>query len=138
MKKASYQILATVILLFAGLQLHGQHYIGMQKDRIAGIVKQQNPNFRIDNSAVNHTYHYLKFVDDVSEQTMLFFLSDNDVCTYVRWISDYANLTDITIQLNRQYDKAGEKRWSYSEGGKRFLVTLEEGEWYFTVNINQE
>jgi hypothetical protein len=118
--------------------VNGQHYIGMQKDKIAEVLKQQNPDFRIDNSTVNSTYHYLKFVDDVSEQTILFFLSANEECTYVRWMSDYANLNDITNLLNTQYKKAGENRWFYFNEGKRFTVALEEGEWYFTVNINQE
>lgn len=138
MKKYARHIFTVLVLLLAGLQVSGQHYIGLHSDRIATELKRQNPDFRLDNSAVNNTYHYLKFVDDVSEQTMLFFLSDKDVCMYVRWMSDYANLTEITNLLNTEYKKAGEKRWTYSEGDKRFSVTLEEGEWYFTVNMNPE
>ena len=138
MGKTARHIGIGVVLLFAGLQVNAQHYIGLHRDRIATELKKQNPDFRPDDSAVNNTYHYLKFVDDVSEQTILFFLSDNDVCTYVRWMSDYANLTDITHLLNREYRSAGEKRWTYTEGGKRFRITLEEEEWYFTVNINPE
>jgi len=138
MKKTARHIGAMVVILLTGMQVNGQHYIGLHKDRIATELKRQNPDFRLDKSSVNNTYHYLKFVDDVSEQTMLFFLSDNDVCIYVRWMSDYANLTDITNLLNKEYRKAGEKHWTYSEGGSRFRVNLEEGEWYFTVNITPE
>ena len=130
--------LAMLVLLLAVVQVNGQHYIGMHKDKIPGALKMQNPDFRYDNSALNDTYNYLKFVDDVSEQTMLFFLSDNDECIYVRWISDYANLTEITNTLNSKYKRTGEKEWTYSDSGKRFVINLEEGEWYFTLNIAQE
>jgi len=117
---------------------HGQNFIGLHKDNIAKVLRQDHPDFRIDNSSVNNTYKYLKFIDSVSEQTILFFLSDDDMCTYVRWISDYANLNDMIGMLNRTYKKNGEKSWTYSHDGKHYAVTLEEEEWYFTVNIRKE
>lgn len=126
------------VLMLALLSVHGQNYIGMHKDDIAKVLKQQNPDFRIDNSVINNTYHYLKFEDKISEQTILFFLSEDDVCKYVRWISDYANLNDMMGMLNREYRPIGDKTWTYSHDGKIYTVRLEEEKWYFTVNIREE
>lgn len=131
-------IMTFIVFMHALLFCSGQNFIGMHKDNIADALKQDYPDFRLDNTNVNDTYNYLKFVDNISEQTILFFLSDDDVCTYVRWISDYANLNDMTGMLNQKYRKNGEKSWTYSQNGKSYAVTLEEGEWYFTVNIREE
>jgi len=69
---------------------------------------------------------------------MLFFLSDKDICTYVRWMSDYSNLTDIIAELDRTYKKKDEKTWQYSEKNQEYMVRLEEGEWFFTVSIRKK
>ncbi len=86
---------------------YGQNFIGLTKDQIPVLLKSVNPQFKLDRNAVNHTYNYLKYVDKISEQTMLFFMSEKNICTYVRWMSDYANLNDITSLLNRNYRKNG-------------------------------
>lgn len=130
--------LVLFVLIHVVFPVQGQNYIGMHKDQIADALRENNPDFRLDNTTVNQVYKYLKFVDNVSEQTMLFFLSENDICTYVRWISDYANLNDIMTALNSKYTKNKDKSWAYTENGKRYSVKLEEDEWYFTVNIQEE
>lgn len=126
-----------LLMLFLPFETEGQSFIGMHKDEIPGLLKTVNPQFKLDRTAVNRTYNYLKFVDKVSEQTILFFLSDTDVCTYVRWMADYANLTDMTGMLNRKYRRNGPNSWTYSEKGENYSVTLVEEEWYFTVSFRK-
>ncbi|MBN1159329.1 MAG: hypothetical protein JXA61_08095 [Bacteroidales bacterium] len=138
MKAGSRTILTLVFFIFALPLLQGQNYIGMHKDDIENVLRRDHPHFRADLSTVNNTFKYLKFVDDVSEQTILFFLSDGDVCTYVRWISDYANLNDMIGMLDGNYKKIGEKRWTYSQDGRHYAVKLEEEDWYFTISIREE
>jgi hypothetical protein len=118
-------------------ELKGQNFIGMSKSAIPELLKTRYPQFKLDKGAVNHAYNYLKFVDKISEQTLLFFLSDKNVCTYVRWISDYSNLSDMTAMLNKNYRKSGANSWTYTDKGEDFTVTLVEGEWYFTVSFRK-
>jgi len=115
----------------------GQNFIGLHKNEIQGMLKKVNPQFKLDRGVINHTYNYLKFVDKVSEQTILFFLSDRDSCTYVRWMSDYSNLGDMTGMLNHKYRKDGPNKWSYTDKGSDYSVTLVEDEWYFTVSYRK-
>jgi len=117
---------------------YGQNFIGLTKDQIPVLLKSVNPQFKLDRNAVNHTYNYLKYVDKISEQTILFFMSERNTCTYVRWMSDYANLNDITSMLNRNYRKNGSGKWSYTDKGETYTVTLVEEEWYFTVTIRKD
>ena len=115
-----------------------QNYIGMKKTDIIKIMQKDQPQFKLDTSSVNRTYKYIKLVDRISEQTMLFFLDENNTCTYVRWMSDYANLNDIMAELNKKYKKKDKKTWSYVDKAQEFIVTLEEGEWFFTVGIRKK
>jgi len=126
-----------LLMMLIPVETNGQNFIGLHEDEIAGLLKTVNPQFKLDRNAVNRAYNYLKFVDKVSEQTILFFISDSDVCTYVRWMADYANLTDMTGMLNRKYLRNGPNSWSYSENGDNYTVTLVEEEWYFTVSFRK-
>jgi|WetSurMetagenome_2_1015567.scaffolds.fasta_scaffold332884_2 hypothetical protein len=137
MQKRSGYLGFFLFALTCSFETEGQNFIGLHKSEIAGLLKTINPQFKLDNNAVNHTYNYLKFVDKISEQTILFFLSDSDVCTYVRWMADYANLHDLTGMLNQNYHKQGPNAWLYKDKGCNYKVTLEEEEWYFTISFRK-
>jgi hypothetical protein len=137
MKTGTGYIGLILFILTCSFTMDGQNFIGLHKNEIAGMLKKVNPQFKLDNSAVNHTYNYLKFVDKVSEQTILFFLSDQDECTFVRWMADYANLSDLTSMLNQNYRKIGPNSWSYTDKGKKYSVTLVEEDWYFTLSFRK-
>jgi hypothetical protein len=136
--KRGYSYTIVFFLLIAGLvELKGQNFIGMPKSAIPAMLKTMHPEFKLDKGAVNHAYNYLKFVDKVSEQTLLFFLSEKEICTYVRWISDYSNLSDMTTMLNHNYHKSSANSWTYTDKGDDYTVSLTEGEWYFTVSFRK-
>ncbi len=127
-----------LLFLLSSFGTYGQNYIGMHRDSIQKILRKDFPDFRLDNSTTNNTYNYLKFVDRVKDQTVLFFLSNNDRCSRVRWISDYSNLSDMKIMLDKKYRKEGDKKWIYKFGGKDYGITLDEEEWYFTVSFFED
>lgn len=137
MKNGTVYIGLLLFTLTFSMTTKGQNFIGLPKSEISGLLKTVNPHFKPDRNAINPTYKYLKYVDKIGEQTILFFLSDKDVCTFVRWICDYSNLTDMTDMLNRKYHKNGPNLWSYSEKGSNYVVTLVEDEWYFTVSFRK-
>jgi hypothetical protein len=124
------RVLLLPIVLAFSFHAAAQNYIGMQKDEIIKVLQKERPAFKLDKNAVNRSYNVIKFVDKISEQTMLFFLSEKDICTYVRWMSDYSNLTEIMGELDSTYKKKDEKTW--------YVVRLEEGDWFFTVSIRKK
>jgi hypothetical protein len=127
-----------LLLFFASfISSEAQNFIGLNSSEIAGVMKSAYPQFKLDKNAVNTTYKYLKYVDKISEQTILFFLSDKDFCTYVRWMSDYANLNDMTSMLNKNYKKSGVNTWAFTDKGEKYSVKLEEDEWFFTVSFRK-
>ncbi|MBN2612260.1 MAG: hypothetical protein JXB00_11935 [Bacteroidales bacterium] len=112
-----------------------QHYIGRHKDEIVKLMSLEFKNFKQNKDVVNNAYKYLKYEDRISEQTMLFFLSEDDHCTLVRWISDYANINDVTAMLDKKYTAEGKNIWAYDENGKKYTITLKKEEWFFTVTF---
>jgi hypothetical protein len=130
-------IFSGLIIFVSLMPVMSQNYIGMSPVEIAAAVKAGNPQFKLDKTAVNHTYNYLKYVDKISEQTILFFMTDKNVCTYVRWMADYSNLNDIIPMLNKKYRKTGENTWSYTDKGDNYSVKMEEEEWYFTITFRK-
>ncbi|MBS1234229.1 MAG: hypothetical protein H6R34_793 [Bacteroidetes bacterium] len=126
------------ILLAFSFFASAQNYIGMQKDEIIKVMQKERPGFKFEKNAVNRSYNMIKFVDKTSEQTMLFFLSEKNICTYVRWMSDYSNLTEIISELDRLYKKKDERTWYYSDKNQDYVVRLEEGEWFFTISIRKK
>jgi hypothetical protein len=130
-------LLLNIILVFS-FHAAAQNYIGMQKEEIINVLQKERPGFKIDKNSVNRSYNVIKFVDKTSEQTLLFFLSEKDICTYVRWMSDYSNLTEIIAELDRTYKKKDEKTWYYSDNNQEYVVKLEESEWFFTVSIRKK
>jgi len=126
------------ILLAFSFFASAQNYIGMQKDEIIKVMQKERPGFKFEKNAVNRSYNMIKFVDKTSEQTMLFFLSEKNICTYVRWMSDYSNLTEIIGELDGIYKKKDEKTWYYTDKNQDYVVKLEEGEWFFTISIRKK
>lgn len=132
------RIVFLYILLVFSFHASAQNYIGMHKDEIILLMKQNQPNFKLDRNSVNRSYNCIKFVDKISEQTILFFLSQQDKCTYVRWMSDYSNLNEIITELNNKYKKKDKVTWCYMDKGQEYIVKLEKGQWFFTVSIRKK
>jgi hypothetical protein len=130
-----FALLATIILIGAlnTRQVYSQHFIGLQSDEIKEIMKNSQKNFKLNTSAVNPHYNYLKYEDKINEITMLFFLSEDDRCTLVRKMCDYSNIIDVIEELNKNYKAVDKNSWEYVAGKKTYLVSLVEEEWYFTV-----
>jgi len=126
-------VLIAVLLLIFISPLESQHLIGLHKDQVIKEIKFGKPNFMIDNSTVNHTYHYLKYIDKNSEQTLLVFLSDKDICTSTKLMSDYSLLDLVKKDLNMNYKKINEYSWTYQWKGVTYLVILKQEEWFFTI-----
>lgn len=120
------------------VKVSAQNYAGMHKDEIIRLMSEKHRNFKLDKNVINRKFTYLKYEDNISEQTILYFLSDKGYCTLVRWMSDYANINDMLGMLNKQYTKTGKNRWTYTRNGKEYVINLEEGEWFFSVNFRQK
>jgi hypothetical protein len=120
------------------LQVSAQNFIGLHKDEIVTLMKLTQRDFKLNTDVVNEKYNYLKFEDKINEQTILYFLDQNDYCTYVRFISDYANYNSVIETLNSKYTRKNQNTWTYTDKGQKYIVSLEKEEWFFTVNSKKK
>jgi hypothetical protein len=133
MNLLKYRLLIVLLFSSVAFNVGGQNFIGMDKEDIAIEIKKRYPGLKANTNFINNDYKYLKYEDKINEVTMLFFLSDDNKCTLVRKMCDYSNLNDEISNLNTTYKPSGKDQWSYEDRGKKYLVFLEEGEWYFTI-----
>ena len=94
-----------ILLLITGLLLFfpivSQSLIGLKKQQLEKEIKVLYPDFTIDNSFVNNSYKYLKYVDKINEQTLLVFLSADDECTSTKLICDYSMLDEVKVDMKK-------------------------------------
>jgi hypothetical protein len=120
------------LLIFQGA-IFGQPLVGMKKADIISYMKQNEPNFALDNAMVNKKYVYLKFYDKDNEETILCFLTDNNICNLVRRMSDYSNLNPTIKKLDKEYKKIDKDKWSYTINKDEYVIELKREKWYFTL-----
>jgi len=136
MKIKLFVLLATVWSY--SLTIEGQNFIGMKKSDVVKEMKKINPGFDLDESAKNSTYKYLKFVDKYNEETWLIFLSDDDICTFTKLMSDYSNERNRRTELDKKFKKVSNDNWVFSENGENYTVDYKKEEWYFTIIIKKK
>ncbi len=132
-------LILTVFLALCGmLKSPGQHLIGFSKEEVLNIVRTEMKGFVPDNSAVNPSFNYLKFVNTPGTKTLIVFFNENNISANIRLICDYSELDFIKAEYNSIYKSAGKYKWEYKAGEYQYLITLEEKEWYFVVYVNEK
>ena len=126
------------ISLFSHYTIEAQHFIGFEKAVMNERVKMEMRGFRLDNSAVNPVFNYLKYVNNAGTKTLLIFFDDNDISNRVRLICDYSEYSFIKADFDGRYKSTGKDNWEYDEGSETFSVIIEEKEWYFVVHIKKK
>jgi hypothetical protein len=130
-------IVFTFSILFV-FPVTSQHLIGKTKEDVIREIKNHYPDFAIDNTSVNNTYKYIKYVDKINEQTMLVFLSDDNLCTATKLMSSYSNLPMVKQELTQKYKFVGNDKWEYTINGISYLAILKHEEWFFSVFTSKE
>lgn len=131
--------ISSALLFFLGLGvfLPAQNLIGYTKAEILRIMKEEHRDYVLNTSTKNPVYRYLKYEDRTRTRTILFFLSEDDKCTYFKFLGDYSYLKTKTAELNEKYRKINESTWMETRGDEKFRIELEKGEWFFTVTTRK-
>ena len=133
-----FRLLIILLYLHFGVNTYTQNYIGMSKDEIVKVMNENNPGFDLDEGAVNNTYKYLKYLDKNNEETWLFFLSNENICTHMKLMSDYSNLEIRKNELDKEHKPAGENKWIFINKGTVYIVELKKEEWFFTITTKKK
>ncbi len=130
-------ILIMVCLAYPG-QAAGQHFIGKHKSEVRTMMRENMKGLYEDNSSRNPVYNMVKYIDNLSSQTLIYFFSEQDTCLYSKWMCDYFMLNKVVSGLNEKYRQSAEDSWHYTEDGLNYRITLSTGDWFFTITTKPE
>jgi hypothetical protein len=135
--KSPGPILLLFFLAFPGLA-GGQNYIGLHKEQVKDTMKEDRKDLSEDNNSRNTAYNMVKYIDNLGNQTLYYFFSEQDTCLYSKWICDYSMLNKVVSGLNEKYEQSAEDSWQYTDKGQRYRIILTTGEWFFTITTRPE
>ena len=115
------------------LTAQGQNYIGMHKDDIRKLTPKEYKGFGFEKEVENGDRSFIKFVNVIDEQTLLFMVDSKGICTsvsrmYNTWLYD-----QIQKELKKNYKKKSSDTWIERKDGKEYEIKLKRGEWFITV-----
>jgi len=116
---------------------HSQNLIGYKENEIRKFMKENHSDMNY-NTVINSKFNYLKYSDNMENQTILFFLTPDSVCRNVRIICDISLKSQKVKELNTQYLKNGENKWIDKQKGKDYLVEMTDGKWSCVVSIESK
>ena len=128
-----------ILFIFSGilyLSVHSgtaQDWVGMPDDSIKKVIRTEFPDFSLNTSMVNKSYHYLKYEKSDGMQTMLVFLDDSNKCRYVKSIYDYNEWSRVLSHFNETLTRQNDSLWSYIKENKEITKQLKKEDWFFTV-----
>jgi hypothetical protein len=129
-----------ISMVFLGFVLTGtaQDYIGMRAEEIRKQMRAGRKDFSLDETTVNKVYKYLKYVDDMETRTILFFLSDDDRCTWYKVIYDNDFLGPVVQHLDSTCRKISDTLWMEEINGHQYRKELKKQEWFFSVTTRPD
>jgi hypothetical protein len=127
-------LILSAALILTCFNAHSQNLIGYKEKEIRKYMKENYSNMNY-NTVINSKFNYLKYSDNLENQTVLFFLTPDSVCRNVRIICDISLKSQKVKELNAQYLKNGENKWIDKQKGKDFLVEMTDVKWSCVVSI---
>ncbi|HON71669.1 hypothetical protein [Tenuifilum sp.] len=128
-------IFLSVAIAFLSLSASAQNYIGLHKDEIAKRMPQENKGFYFEKEVNVDDRGFLKYVNTLDEQTILFMIDTDGFCTavsrmYNTWLYD-----QVVNELNSKYQQVSTNKWLEIKEGKSYDLTLIKGKWFLTLTI---
>lgn len=128
-------IFLSVAIAFLSLSASAQNYIGLHKDEIAKRMPQENKGFYFEKEVNVDDRGFLKYVNTLDEQTILFMIDTDGFCTavsrmYNTWLYDH-----VVNELNSKYQQVSTNKWLEVKEGKSYDLTLIKGKWFLTLTI---
>ena len=124
-------------LILTCICAHSQNLIGYKEKEILKYMKENHSDMNY-NTVINSKFNYLKYSDNLENQTILFFLNPDSVCRSVRIICDISMKSQKVKELDSQYLKNGENKWIDKQKGKDYFIEMAEGKWSCVISIESK
>lgn len=128
-------IFLSVATVFLSISANAQNYIGLHKDEIVKRMPQEYKGFFFEKEVNVYDRGFLKYVNTIDEQTILFMIDNDGFCTavsrmYNTWLYD-----QVVNELNSKYQQVSTSKWLEVKEGKSYHLSLIKGKWFLTLTI---
>lgn len=128
-------IITALIISSIGI-ISAQNLIGKNVNEIRQTMKRVRPDFREDKSTINAKS--LKYIDKTKDNTLIFFLSENKICKYSKFMLDVSCAKNTVDTLTKSFKYTDNLTWLDKRNGKDYEIKLLNNEWYFTLQIYEK
>jgi len=116
---------------------YSQNLIDHNKEYIIKYMKENRREMSFNN-VINKKYTYLKYSDKSNNQTLLFFLDKNAVCTSILMICSFSIKNEKTKEFNAIYQSNGKNKWINKRNGKDYLIEMKDETWSCIITIERD
>lgn len=134
MKPLAISFVTTTFVILS-LSINAQNYIGFHKDDIAKLMPQEYKGFYFEKEVNVDNRAFLKYVNTVEEQTLLFMINTDGICTAVSRMYNTWLHEQVVSELNIKYQQVSTNKWLEVKDGKEYILTLIKGKWFLTLTI---
>ncbi len=134
MKFIATSFMVTLMVMLS-VTSSSQNYIGFHKDEIAKRVPMEYKGFFFEKEINLNDRGFVKFVNTIDEQTLLFMFDTQGICTsasrmYNTWLYD-----QVYSELSKNFKQLSKNKWLDVKNGKSYEYTLIKGKWFLSVTI---
>lgn len=124
-----------LVLLISIIAISGftQNFIGQHKQDIQKNVKQAYPGFYFEKEVENGKKSFLKYVNTLEEQTILFIIDEKGYCTSMARMYNTWLFSKIKKELDSKFKSTGSLSWLEQSNGRDYEIVLKKGKWFITV-----
>lgn len=127
------------LFLISVFTTYSQNLIGYDAKDIKKYMSANNSDMNLE-KVINKSFRYLKYSDSYDNQTMLFFLSPDSVCTNIRIVCNKSIKSKKIRELDAACQRSGENIWRDDSNieGRAYLFKLIDEDWSFSIIIEPE
>ena len=130
-------ITLSAALILICISSNSQNLIGYKAKDIVKYMKENRKEMNY-NDVVNNKFSYIKYTDNLENQTILFFLGPDSVCKSERIVCDVSLKSVKVKEYNSQYVPKGENKWIDRREDKTYTIEIIDGKWSCVVSIESE
>lgn len=122
------------LFIVTGSMASGQNLIGYKNKEIRKYMNENRKDMNFDR-VTNSKFIYLKYSDNYSSQTLLFFLNTDSICKSIRIICDESVKAEKIKEFNNVYKMRRDNTWVDSRDGKDFIIKLNDDKWASIITM---
>ncbi|PLW99842.1 MAG: hypothetical protein C0594_16545 [Marinilabiliales bacterium] len=104
---------------------------------IKKMMPKVRSGFYLDETTMESKNPSLKYTDKSEDNTLMFFLDEDGICKYEKFMLDIDKAKYTVDTLTKNYKYLDDLKWEHDNGRKECLIQMKNSEWFFTVFITE-